>query len=514
MTPDRRSARFRARHQVQAAIADCQRQETTRLPTTAELARRAQVSPVTMLRVLRGFRDDGVLWLRQRSGIRLVGPEARSPRDPAQTPPKRLPRWKQIRDMLSSDISNVRFGTDRALPGIAELRARFGAGYQAVHRALESLRARGMIERHGRGYRAAGPVRHASYNRLVMITGSGPDGAHLASDARARDLLREFESACGRYRLALDIGGWNGPLGRFTSGGISLPQLRSAKRRAWLGVIVVCQAMEQWRETTRLFLDLCAFDGPVVFIDETGQCTNLPLPWSSSHLFRIAFGWSPLAGRDVGTYLAALGHRRIAYLAPLHGTLWSRNRLWGLRQSFPYPGAVLPCVNERLTSTQTVAGASARLRRSVNATMRAAQQQSESVHELGPAVLEHMRLQYYPAFNAVLTRSVTRPLIEQALADETVTALVAANDTVAAEVRRYTSSLRRRCSLIGFDDSITAVNERITSYNFNIRAVVEHALRIVLRPSDAPRARELEPAGFITDRGSVHSLKTSGSHGH
>ena len=100
-----------------------------------------------------------------------------------------------------------------------------------------------------------------------------------------------------------------------------------------------------------------------------------------------------------------------------------------------------------------------------------------------------------------------QPLFEQAIAMPAITAWVTANDAIAVCALEFLRvrgvDVPGRISLISFDDSVSAMTRRITSYNFNLPGIVSAAFRHVLRSNhqtQAPRSRTVEIPGTIVER--------------
>jgi DNA-binding LacI/PurR family transcriptional regulator len=135
-----------------------------------------------------------------------------------------------------------------------------------------------------------------------------------------------------------------------------------------------------------------------------------------------------------------------------------------------------------------------------------------SAIETGPPSLKKS----WGSFNSDLTmmqlletqRRFEIPLFEKALADRSITAWVAANDTVAVHALAFLQEKKVRVpddiSLIGFDDTLEAFKNGLTSYNFNIeviaRRMLNHILDSAREPSKQPRGTDSEVEGCMVER--------------
>jgi len=117
-----------------------------------------------------------------------------------------------------------------------------------------------------------------------------------------------------------------------------------------------------------------------------------------------------------------------------------------------------------------------------------------------PAVYDLLR-------NRIQMEAHLHPMFEQAIAMPAITAWVTANDAIAVCALEFLRArgveAPGRISLVSFDNSVSAMTRRITSYNFNLPGIVGAAFRHVLRSNhrtQAPRPRTVEIPGAIVER--------------
>jgi DNA-binding LacI/PurR family transcriptional regulator len=107
-------------------------------------------------------------------------------------------------------------------------------------------------------------------------------------------------------------------------------------------------------------------------------------------------------------------------------------------------------------------------------------------------------------------REHVEPLFARALRDRDITAWVISNDLTALSALGFLRSRRRRVpqeiSVLGFDDIYEAFSAKMTSYSFNLPALMHAMLSYVLRPSSfrgkATHDSPFEVEGFVSQRGS------------
>jgi DNA-binding LacI/PurR family transcriptional regulator len=74
---------------------------------------------------------------------------------------------------------------------------------------------------------------------------------------------------------------------------------------------------------------------------------------------------------------------------------------------------------------------------------------------------------------------------------------------------------QRKISIIGFDDTFEAFRCGLTSYNFNIQALVQLMLNHVVNPSNlivSKRTRAVEIEGMLVERQTTHKIESDPFH--
>jgi len=111
-------------------------------------------------------------------------------------------------------------------------------------------------------------------------------------------------------------------------------------------------------------------------------------------------------------------------------------------------------------------------------------------------------------------RAALRPLFERALAAHDATARVAVNDAVAMEALRFLHergvAVPRDMSVAGFDNTLESFFNGLTSWDFNIPALVGALLGHILGPRPSGRAAYgpvVEIEGFVAARQTVRAVR-------
>jgi len=285
---------------------------------------------------------------------------------------------------------------------------------------------------------------------------------------------------------------------------------------------ILCTAALHAHDLLPLTKQLLAHGRPVAIIDEVGGMdVPSPLPINAPPVSQFPVGTGTGPGLLMGRFLISLGHRRIAYISDAREQQWSRNRLCGLDTAFEQAGftnAVTPVTVCGAAQPPSVSRAEhAELGAVVRACLSKADTRNPRLQTLIEAACATPDL---PARLAVtLAQSHAQAVVETStvssmqplLESKEITAWVGANDAIAALALEHIVGQGRRVphdiSVVGFDATEAASHMDLTTYNFNLPAIVEAAVEHVLNPPSRNRhgshvcTREI--GGFVIPRNST-----------
>lgn len=491
----RQPAIQRAKEYLQWVIAEHVRIGRKRLPTVSELASRAGVGAVAMSRAVRQLVDAGTLDARPGRGIHLPQEET-----PGPAPQGRVSRAEETAGALADAILNGEFPPGAPLPSVKELTHRFGVSYPSLRTALETLAGERIILRHRRGYRVADLVGQRRVNAVGLVASGVSPREYGHRFPRFAQLLRTIEEQSRRSNIdLLPMGPEPGPL----------PQ-------SVLGYLILTMGMAL-QSVIDVYTRLAPMGKPVAILDDG---TGVVLPSGAGRLVSlIRFADTRRDAETVATFLLQLGHRSIAYVSPTHGARWSQERLAGLRSVYEAAGlhnGVVAVTNDDVGS----------VRDALPADMPpevAAAEAAEVLRRTGTRgtamiadMLSRLRDRAELSMEAEILRSIEQRLFARAAAEPSVTAWVASSDYVASRALEFLQGagvdVPGRVSLVGFDDSMEAFERRITSFNFNITAVVQTMFRHILNPLAIRATRTagepLHVDGFVTQRATTAKAPT------
>lgn len=481
----------------------------SRLPSVRQLARGIGVSHVSILKALERLRAAGTVAVSQGRGIRLADSDPPGNSE-AGAPPRRR-RWQQLVTQLEHDILNGVYTEGTDLPSRKQLAIRYGVCHRTLHKALADLVNNRALVPHGKSLTVPLPSSGHPHGTVVLVARetTGPELEMLGS--RTHDRLRTVESECARLGLNIEMFPFTYARGAAASGELLDDHVRTNVSGTVLGYLIWTLGIND-TALQALLAHARHRDRPVALLDELGCVSLTPAQQHGGAVRVLPIATSARAGSNVCRYLLSLGHRHIAYISPFHRTQWSRNRLAGLRHTFARAG--LPDAVRAYTLSRT---------KRINEFL-APDDPDRRALDLHLADLLHQTTRRtlartLQAFRRTLTRNMEyeerreflRPLLDNALSESATTAWVGCSDDVAIQcldyLRDHDRAVPHDISVLGFDDTVEAFVNRLTSYNFNMPAITRAMIRHVLYPSNARgRHSRRSPTGiegFISVRDSA-----------
>ncbi|MBD3242526.1 MAG: GntR family transcriptional regulator, partial [Chitinivibrionales bacterium] len=317
-----------------------------RLPTVVQMAHRAGVAPNTMLKAVHVLRDEGLLAVSQRSGIRATPGGASRAGDHISRRPAARPRRQMVVQGLTSDIQRMVFPPGSLLPATKELANRYGVSCPTLHTALRTVCEAGLVERCRRRYRVRRPVSEAGSGVVKLLGRADWHGELHPPTARTLGLLQSLEQECARNGLALSIVPCTHDGQALRAGGREY-SVQAALDSAGpvLGAIVWTAGLTI--DGLELVVQTLSSRGlPVALFDEGDQGPKLARFKRRGRTRVFCMTASDIPGRVVARFLMSLGHRRVAYFDHPGLGSWSHHRYLGVRGVFAQaglPDAVTRC---------------------------------------------------------------------------------------------------------------------------------------------------------------------------
>lgn len=486
-------ARQKARAYVESLVDQHDVRDGGRLPTILTLAARCGVAPATMAHALHALRDEGALTVSQGSGIRIRTPVDDPAPDQARVPSVPSGGWGRVCRELQSRVSDGVYQPGQVLPSLQELSADLGTSYRTLKKALDYLVRAGVAAHHKRSYRLVEHHIQTSGRSTVELVGNW--GWPQRDSERVQAILSSLEAECARRGLSV-----RSPMG----------EQRIAPHATALGSIVRASALYQPNAALGLN-ELAAQGQAVAVLDDQGLARRRSAGARRARAFALA--WPETCGRVVGRYLYELGHRQVAFISPIHKNTWAQNRYHGLCTAFSDAGvhsAVRLFARDDL-SVRTDDAFFAAIRREVedmvHGLVRGAQTEEQQM--IARAVSRRAGSIGVAAGREYLHQAA-EALFDEA-SESGCTAWVGHNDPVALAaveyLERHTVAVPGDVSVVGFDNSLEAGLTGLTSYDFNIgalvRAMIDH---IVGAPAPGGHREVFEAAGYVVERQTTRSV--------
>jgi len=497
--PELTPAVRRARDFLLDLVRRNEQQGVKRLPTVGDLARQGHFSPATLVKAIRALRGQGILRASQRGGIHVSASPDAAGSAPAPAPEAGGPAWRRVKDQVAAGMVAGAYPPGAQLPSVKELCQRCGASFATVRKALQSLVAAGRLVRFKRGYRAFEPRASASHASLVLIAHSETIGDIGTVIPRHPEFLRTLERECLRLNVRLVVRDEQ-EVTAPGSGRSSIPIGCIVWNRA-IAFNRLCDLLRALERTGR----------PVAVMDENGDMPLQPVirPNPLARIFLVASSMS--AGVALGNHLLAAGHRRIGYLTPVGKALYCRNRYDGLARAFESAGlkdSVVRFAPDRYSSfEEIVAGCASR--RPFRSFIDHVARFSAAIG--GSAAADKFYGFYTDTY--LLRRAMQAhllPMLDKAVCDRSLTALVGVNDWTAlvamAHARQAGVAVPGQMAFAGFDDTFEAFSHGLTSYDYNMPALVHAMLDHILAHPSSRRHEALPPLeipGIVRSRRST-----------
>jgi DNA-binding LacI/PurR family transcriptional regulator len=259
--------------------------------------------------------------------------------------------------------------------------------------------------------------------------------------------------------------------------------------------------------------ELVAYDKPIAVLDVVG---GWKIPESLKRHQSIKFFTATAAmqpAKHIARYLLSLGHTKIAYFSPFHRAAWSQCRLEGITDIFGkagFTGAVSPFVLHayayqwefihQVDKKEDIRSFFAQYEQGEKNRSKFTGKFGNIRYSISKYLTEQN------CANGEIYRKML-PLFTRALADPGITAWVCANDFSATLALDFLKSagktIPRDLSVIGFDNSLDAMEYQLTSFDFNTSGLINAMIRYIISPAFIPAEAVIDAEGAIIERRST-----------
>lgn len=293
-----------------------------RLPSVRKVAASLGASTFTIFQAYKRLVEQGKIYGEHGNGY-FWGKKPEIMVDAGEHETERLER------LLLEDWKLGKISADSTLPSIKDLCSVYGTTSGSMSRTLEMLRERGVLDRKGRGRYYFKNTRSASskLKEILLIMRCNPNGDFNCLGERELTFMQKEYAEARRNNLKVRA------LGYYEKEGIFLD---AAGRRVELddcrdcfGAVVSTMLVFNVK---RLFAVFARTRFPISVWWEH-PLYDIPRALKKEKryaFFNLAFGDFP--GRAVGHFLKEKGMERVAFISPYHMSMWSRDRLKGLKK--------------------------------------------------------------------------------------------------------------------------------------------------------------------------------------
>ena len=423
-----------------------------KLPPFRALASRWGVSTASVQIAVGQAVDQG--WLETRPGSG-VWPKGARP-IPKDAPPRMDAH--RLAERLRQQVEEGTFATGDPMPAPKGTAVVQGVHPATVRKAYEALRSEGLLVRDGRSWKVRDLLEKHTRRPVVLCIGAaGQDGRLRMESDREWDFWREIQIEATRCGLEPVL----------VAAGEQVPEFDPGA----FGAIV-----SNWHmgETSPLLDGLLRLRLPTaVWVANEESLPGKRYQGTRGMWFHdLAQGRG--AGEAMARYVEGLGHRKIAWISPFHGSSWSRNRLNALASALPPSIEVFEAVHGWISEwdVQVEVAWNPEVTRRLDL---------DGID--GQADPDDLRRPLVETLTRMRCLEVFAPCLERAL-ESGATLWVAGSDLIAKWCLQWLRSRSletpRDIALASFDDTREATQLDLTSLRFDVQGMARAMIRQVL----------------------------------
>ena len=291
-----------------------------RLPSVREVAASSGASTFTVFRAYKKLASQGKIYAEHGNGF-FWGTKPKIEASAREYETERVER------LLLDAWKSGKISVDNPLPSIKDMCLSYATTLGTMRRTLEQLRAKGTLERKGQGrYFFASARVTSETTEILLIMRCNPNGDFNCLGERELSFMQKVYVEAHRNNLNVKALGYYEEEGAFLDANGN--RIRLEECRDCFGAVVSTMLVF---DINKLFAKLATTRFPVAVWWEH-PLYDIPRALKKEKrfaFFNLAFGEFP--GRIVGRFLKKKGLTRIAFVSPYHMSMWSRDRLKGLK---------------------------------------------------------------------------------------------------------------------------------------------------------------------------------------
>ena len=293
-----------------------------RLPSVRKVAASLHASTFTVFQAYKRLVEQGKIYGEHGNGY-FWGQKPEIVVDAGEHETERLER------LLLEDWKSGKISVDSTLPSIKNLCLVYRTTSGSMSRTLEMLRERGVLDRKGRGRYYFKNTRSSAVNlkEILLIMRCNPNGDFNGLGERELTFMQKVYAEARRNKLKVKALGYYEKEGLFLDAAGNRVRLEDCGE--YFGAVVSTMLVFN---ISKLFALLACTRFPISVWWEH-PLYDIPRALKKEKryaFFNLAFGDFP--GRAVGHFLKEKGMERVAFISPYHMSMWSRDRLKGLKK--------------------------------------------------------------------------------------------------------------------------------------------------------------------------------------
>jgi DNA-binding transcriptional regulator YhcF (GntR family) len=482
------------------------------LPSISQLASSAKVSTVPMWKAVHQLDSEGILEVLHGSGTRV-----KSITEEIQGTVRK--GWLGLRDRIHKDVLSGMYPAETLMPSLKELRVVYGVSYPTLRKALDNLAKEGVIISEHRTFRVVTFASKKAHASIVLLGWSGPGVEIQDRTPWGEEFLRICENQCSRMKINLQIVRFTGEENdiQFYAVDSNTP-VKINDERSVLGYLVWAESPgNMYRQVLNL---VSRFKKPIAVLQEGSKLDINDIAENCKYLQVFSIATSSNAARAVASFLKHQGHNSIAYFSHLHRSDWSQARLHGLREVYSRTGEPASVYSYSLTHYRYLHEFSDAIKQPDQYLKKILpyNDKKNTVPQLILNAFSNLKNMMSLQVQDSVIQRYLYPLFNKAILINQCTAWVCCNDTTALMALDFLKKhSHRKISLIGFDDTFEAFRKGLTSYNFNIQALVQLMLNHVVNPANmlsSKRTRAVEIEGMLVERQTTFKIEQDQGYNH
>jgi DNA-binding transcriptional regulator YhcF (GntR family) len=462
----------------------------SQLPSIKKLASMANVSLVTMWKAAHLLKHKGTISIVHGQGIRPVARRnnqtvtVEAGQATAGSPVAEK-KWTVVKKLIFRDIVNGIYQPGEEMPTLKEMAFKYGTCFITLKKSLAALSRDNCIVPSKRTFKIVPFSKKKFRSHIIVLTRGEESGELNTWTPWGREFMQTLDKMCAQARITVAYYIYtrkNSECIFIGENGETISDL--PVNDFVLGFLVRSQSKDDLH--IDLINKLTKYKKYIAVSDE-GACFTPPFPYADNPKIRLfSLETSTSVGCKAAQFLLHHGHRKIAFFSPFHQTSWSKTRLEGIIQTYESAGITFAVDAYTINNIPFPFG----FRRSISCS-------GETMDTLIHSVLPVTRGNGVPLRIAAQLRDALERMAEEeelrismnnffekAILNPAVSAWVCVNDRIAVAALDFLNlhADSRRIALISYDDTFEAFKHKISSFNFNISALVNAMLSFVIYP--------------------------------